>query len=123
MALGTSSPIHAVHALFPMTPKIAASATTATKTRSAVGADHGMNGSAIIGSHTSRDAAIAVTATILGPNAWVSQAPGSWTIWAASGSAPMSPMARGLAPRCSAQAVRMAPPAHAPKNSATTPSA
>jgi len=32
IALGTSSPIHAVHALLPTTPKTAASATTATKT-------------------------------------------------------------------------------------------
>ena len=69
IAPGTRSPIHAVHALFPITPKTAAIATTPTKTCSAVPADTLTKGSAIMGSQTSRAAPIPATATALGPNA------------------------------------------------------
>jgi hypothetical protein len=58
-----------------------------------------MNGSATIGSQSSREAPIATMATAFGPNVRVSHAAGTWRIWAANGSAASSPIVNGLAPR------------------------
>jgi hypothetical protein len=52
----------------------------------------------------------------------VSHAAGMLSTLQATGSAPSSPITRGLAPRWSAHAVRTPPPAHAAKTSAAAPS-
>src|SRR3989442_8349288 len=122
MAPGTSSPIHAVHALFPITPNTAASATTPTRTWRAVPAGNSTNGNATIGSQSSREAPIAAIETSYGPTVRVSHAPGTWRICAAKGSAARSPIVNGLARRWSAHAVSTAPPVQAPNSSATAAS-
>src|SRR5205809_1933532 len=120
---GTRSPIHAVQALLPRTPRIAAAATTTTKSWSFVSVVSRTNGSTTMGSQMSRAAPIVMTATTLGPKLRVSHAPGSCRTWEARGSAPTSPMTSGVAPRERAHAVRTAPPAQAAKSSETAPSA
>ena len=51
------------------------------------------------GKYTSRDAPTAAMASRLRPTMWVSQAAGRLRTLQATGSAPSSPMTRGLAPR------------------------
>ena len=71
------SPIQAVQALPPTTPRIVAAVTIATNAASAVDGANWMNGTAISGSHIRRDAPTAVMANRFAPNRWVSQAAGS----------------------------------------------
>lgn len=99
IAPGMRSPIHAVHALPPMTPRIVASVTIATNAARAVAGGSWTKGTAIRGSHTRREAPTAAMASRLAPKRCVSQAAGSWMTCAATGSAVSSPMVTGLAPR------------------------
>jgi len=96
---GIRSPIHAVQALPPMTPRIVATVTMATNAVSAVPGVRWTKGTAINGSHIMREAPTAAMARRLAPKRWVSHAAGSCTICAATGSAVSRPIVTGLAPR------------------------
>jgi hypothetical protein len=99
IAPGTRSPIHAVHALLPTTPRMLATVTTMTNVASAATSESPRNGTASIGSHTSREVPMEATASGLAPRRCVSQAAGSCSTCAATGSAVSRPMVTALAPR------------------------
>jgi hypothetical protein len=82
----------------------------------------GRYGKATRGRYTSREAPTAATASRFRPTTCVSHAAGTLSTLQATGSAPSSPITRGLAPRWSAHAVSTPPPAQAAKTSAAAPS-
>jgi hypothetical protein len=119
---GTSSLIHATHALLPTTPSTAEPTAIATSRRCCPASVSGSHGTRHSGSISSRDRHTAVSATRRCPSVDVSHAAGNCTNWAKKEMEVITPTRKGPSFSAMAHAVSTVAPAHAVNTSANMPS-